>query len=535
MIVTQNMSDVTPASARLSGPLSALSRRRVIAAVPALGAAAVTALPGAAHAAPSPAVRLPGRASMMRTVEDLVAIAPRKTGTAGGRRAAEYVADRLRRAGMDDVYFEKSFSYSWAATEAGLEVGGTRIRQHPISFSFIGGPEATGRRSLGPEGLTAEVVDLGSLSPSLLGALDLSGKIVMIDLKFLTPLAALTPFMEFINDPEGGILDAQTLLTPNPYITSLPQTIDALQAAGAAGMIGVLADYFDSNQYHNEYYRRSPMTIPGMWITKREAARMRTLLAGSSTATMRLTIERRKVVARQPIGILYGTDRKAGTAPETVMVQSHHDSMGPGAVEDGTGTSQVVALAEYYGALARRGRRPARTLMFTTFDTHFTGYQAHMHFVDAYVTDPGTPYRIVSNLTIEHVAKKGRVGPDGKLLLLDEPEPRGWFENLSLSGKSMLISTLLKHDLRAATVLNATPLQVAGGIPTDASFIVAAGVPTASLIAGPVYLYDEADDLDAVAQDELVPILRANRDITEWMLATPVSQLGLLPALPGLT
>ena len=58
--------------------------------------------------------------ALERTVEDLVSIAPRKTGTAGGRRAAEYVADRLRRAGMDEVYLEKSYSYSWAATEARL-------------------------------------------------------------------------------------------------------------------------------------------------------------------------------------------------------------------------------------------------------------------------------------------------------------------------------------------------------------------------------------------------------------------------------
>lgn len=533
MIVTQNMSDVTPATT----PSAALSRRGVVAAVPTLGALALGAavLPSSAALATAPRDRLlPGRASMMRTVEHLVSLAPRATGTPGGRRAAEYVAERFRRAGLDEVYIEPSVSYSWEATEASLEIAGRRIRQHPVSFSFIGGPEATGRRTLGPDGLEAEVVDLGGLPLSALAGLGVAGKIVMVDLKFLTPLVALTPFMEFINDPDGGILDAQTLLSPNPYITTLPQTIDALQAAGAAGMIGVLADYFESDRYHNEYYRRSPMTIPGMWVTRREAARVRRLLAEEPTATMRMTTVRRKVVARQPIGILYGTERSPDAAPETVMVQSHHDSLGPGAVEDGTGTSQVVALAEYYGGLARRGRRSGKTLMFTTFDTHFTGYHAHMHFVDAYVKDPATPYRIVANLTIEHVAKKGRIGPDRSLQLLDEPEPRGYFENLSLPGKAMLIQALLDHDLGAATLLNATPLQPVG-IPTDASFVMAAGVPTASLIAGPIYLYDEADDLDAVAQDQLVPVLRANRDIVDWMLATPSDRIGLLPAVPGLT
>ena len=49
-------------------------------------------------------------------------------------------------------------------------------------------------------------------------------------------------------------------------------------------MIGVLSDYFASNKYHNEYYRRSPMTIPGMWITRAEATRVRRLLDRDPTA-----------------------------------------------------------------------------------------------------------------------------------------------------------------------------------------------------------------------------------------------------------
>ncbi|CAB4692030.1 MAG: M28 family peptidase [Actinobacteria bacterium] len=508
-------------------------RRALLAAAPAgvLGAAAASSAPAAATQTAAVAgthdALLPSAASMMRTIEHLVSIAPRKTGTPGGRKAAEYVASRLRAAGMDKVWIEKSTSYSWEATEASLVVGGQKIDQTPISYSLIGGPEATGVRTLGPQGLQAEVVDLSQQPLSALSRLDVRGKIVMIDLIFLTPLLALSPLMEFLNDPSGEILDAQTLLTANPYITTLPYTIDALQAAGAAGMIGVLSDYFDSNKYHNEYYRRSPMEIPGMWITAGEAVRVRSLLDTEPTATMRLTTRRRKVVARQPIGVIEGRTK------DTIMVQSHHDSMGPGAVEDGSGTSEVLALAEYYGALHRRGIRRDKTLMFTTFDTHFTGYQAHDHFGRKYVLDEETPYRIVANDTIEHIAKKGRVGPDGELLLLDEVEPRGFFEDLSIEGKSMIIQTILRHDLRATTMLNAQAMQPVG-IPTDASWAVICGVPTVSLIAGPIYLYDEADTIDAIAQDELVPILKANRDIIDWFEQTPSERIGLV-AVPPLT
>lgn len=469
---------------------------------------------------------LPARSDMMRTIRHLVGIAPRKTGTPGGRKAARYVAQRLRDAGMDKVWIERSTSYSWRASRDSLRVDGALVDQHPVSFSFIKGPRGTGVRTLGRDGLRAPVVDLGSISPSALGALDLRGKIVMIDLKFLTPLAALSPFMEFIHDPEGEVLDAQTLLTPNPYITTLPYTIDALQAAGAAGMIGVLSDYFDSNKYNNEYYRRSPMTIPGMWVTKSEATRVRRLLArGDGTATMRLTTTRRKVVARQPIGILEGRSR------DTIMVQSHHDSLGPGAVEDASGTAEVLALADYYGRRDRRGGQREKTLMFTTFDTHFTGYQAHMHFVDKFITRRRTPYRIVANDTIEHVARKGRVGPDGRLQLLDESEPRGYFENLSLAGKAMMIQTIVAHDLRATALLNGALMQPLG-IPTDASFVMKAGIPTISLIAGPLYLYDEADTVRAIDRGQLRPILAANRDFIDWFDRTPSRNIGLVSLPP---
>ena len=470
----------------------------------------------------------PSRRDMLRTVKDLVALSPRKTGTAKGRAAARYVAQRFRAAGMDEVFMEKSTSYSWRVRHDSLRVAGERIDQTPISFSFITGPTGTGRRSLGREGLTAPVVDLGGLSTTEIATLDLSGKIALVDVKFLTPLAALSPLMEFIHDPFGEIIDAQTLLTPNPYITSLSQTIDALQLAGAAGMIGVLADYFDSDEYHNEYYRRSPMTIPGYWVTKAEGARVRELLRTDPRATMRLDIVRREVTALQPIGILHGrTD-------ETIMVQSHHDSMGPGAVEDGTGTAEVIALADHYGSLARQPGAQLRdkTLMFTTFETHFTGYQAHMHFVEKYVDDPASPYDIVLNDTIEHVARKGQVAADGTLLLLDESEPRGFFENIAADGKVMLARSIVEHGMNATTILNGTVMTPVG-VPTDASFTMVAGVPTVSLIAGPIYLYDSADTMAAVDKRSMVPVFRVNRDVIEWAEQTPAALIGLPTGVLG--
>lgn len=467
---------------------------------------------------------LSSRARLMRTVKDLVALGPRSTGTVGGRETVRYLTRRLRAAGMDKVWVERATSYSWKAKDHSLKVAGRRVASHPIGFSLIGGPTATGVRTLGPKGLTAPVVDLTANPNS-----DVKGKIAIVDLKFILPLAGLIPFMEFINDPDGEILDAETLLSANPFLTTLSSSITKLQDGGAVGMIGVLSDYFESNKYLNEYYRRTPMKLPGMWITNNEAVKVRRLLAKRSEATMRLTTVRREVVARSVVGVLKGKTN------ETVMVQSHHDSLTPGAVEDATGVAEVVGLAEYYGKLARTDERRAKTLMFSTFDTHFTGYHAHNAFIDKYVKDPASPYKIVANTTIEHIGKKGVIR-DGQLVITDQTEPRGFMENLSLPLKAELARIVLARDLRAMTILNGTLFQPVG-LPTDASFIQKAGVPTVSLIAGPIYLYDVADNLKAVDRAEMRPMLFAQRDLIDALEATPAAAIGLLPVqipLPGL-
>ncbi|MEH3034381.1 MAG: M28 family peptidase [Aeromicrobium erythreum] len=465
---------------------------------------------------------LPSTASLMKTVKDLVAIAPRATGTPGGRKAADYVANRFRAAGLKDVHFETADSFSWKATNASLAVGGRTYSATPISHSLIAGPSTASRRSLGTKGLTAPVVDIGS---SKVVPDSVKGKIVLFDLKFEMPLAVIGLLMEFLWDPNLQVLDPETLFTANPYQTSLKSVMKSLQDKGAVGAIGVLSDYFDSNRYHNEYYRQLAFTLPGFWVTKKDGARIRASLDAGTTSTMRLTTERTKVTARTVVGFL------PGRSTDTLMVQSHHDSQGPGAVEDATGTASVIGLADYYGALARRkGAVPReKTLMFTTFDTHFTGYQQHMAFARKYVLEKRTKYRIVGNTTIEHIGRQAKINPDGSLRVLDQPEPSGIFENVNPLLKAKIAGAIVKNDLRGTAMLNATPLQ-AVGIPTDASFALIAGIPVVSLIAGPVYMYDEADTIDKVDVARMRPMTRAFGQILDAMDRTPSGSIGLLPS-----
>ncbi|MGC4933142.1 M28 family peptidase [Gordonia sp. DT30] len=495
--------------------------RRVIGAVVAVAAACVGPHVAPAHASPASPM---SSESIYSTVGDLTSSGPRATGSPGGRRAADYVAQRFQAAGLSDVHFEEVTSYDWTPSNYGLRVGDTPIDAFPVSHSFIPADAGAGHRSTGMTGLTAPVADIGN---GKVAGHDVRGKIVLFDLDFLLPTAGMLPLAEYINDPGNSRFDPETMLAANPYLTSLESTVREAQQAGAVGFVGVLDDYFDSNRYHNEYYRRLAMTIPGMWVTRADGARMREMLARQGNrARIDLTVDRRAVTARTVVGMLAGRTR------DTVMVQSHHDSVTTGAVEDGTGTAEVIALADHYGAAARRpGYRPRdKSLMFVTFDSHFTGYQSHQAFVDKYLVRRATPWNIVANTTIEHVGRHAKRAANGRLITTDQPEPKGIFENVNLALKADMARSLSRNDVRAATMLNAAPFQyTGGGVPTDASFALVAGIPVVSFIAGPLYMYDDADTLDKVDRSQLAPVAAFFADTLDRLDAQPSRSIGLVP------
>lgn len=470
----------------------------------------------------SEAIGMPTEDRIYSWIEGLVNIGYRRTGTEGGYEAAAYVKCQFETLGLEDVHYEYSTSWSWSADKTALSLEGTPVDAFPSAFSFLT-PNKPAPFSTGPSGLKAEMVDIGLGTPIEQQLKNVKGKIVLFDLKFLLPTAGLVPFIEFLWDPTLSVLDKDlSLLVPNPYITTYSTVLDAAIEAGAVGFVGVMADYFDSNRYYNEFYRRSEITIPGFWITAKEGQRLRKQLNnGEKNAHIVFEGSRKAVEARSVVGFLPGKSK------ETIMVQSHHDSVFQGAVEDGSGVASVLAQAQYYAAQPADSRE--KTMMFVTFDTHFTGYQAHMAFVDKYIVKKETPYKIVANITLEHIGKQAVIGPDGQLEVKDQSELRGIMNNFGVPMKAIMSNAIVKNDLRRTALLQGNLLCMTAGIPTDASFVCKQGVPTASLIAGPVYLYDEADTLDKVDRKSLVPVTKTFIDIIDAIDTMPAALLGLLP------
>jgi len=350
------------------------------------------------------------------------------------------------------------------------------------------------------------------------------GRIVLFDLAFEMSLYSLLLLSEYVHDPGRRMLRHDVLRSRNPYVTSLTQVVSAATEAGAVGVVGVLRDYPESVRYHNEYYRRSLLQIPGVWVTRSTGATLRGLLRRDTEAELELVVDRERVSSRTVLGVI------PGRTQETVMVQSHHDSVGPGAVEDASGSAEVIALAEHYGRLAAQGAVREKTLLFVTFDSHFTGYQAHQEFARRFALDPGSPYDLVLNATIEHVGLRAVRGPDGSFVGTGETEPRGIFENLNPQLKWELARAVRRHGLGATSLLNASLLEYSrSGIPTDASFMLLSGVPTVSLVSGPLYLYDDADTPEWVDVDQLVPVAQLFIDLIDRVDRARGDRIGLVP------
>lgn len=467
--------------------------------------------------------------SIMHTIEQLVSMAPRATGTLGGEQAAKYVELCFDAAGLDTEVFEVD-SFRWQATQHGLTVDGCEFECSPMLHSGLPAHDWSG---VSEHRLSAPIVDIGA---DRIAKHDVRGAIVLFDLQFTMTLAHMLPLSLYVHDPGRKMLRREVLGSRNPYITTLGRTMRDAAKAGAVGLIGVLRDYPESHRYHNEYYRRTLFSLPGVWVTKRTGdalrARMREPQQAGNWPTandapqahLTLDIDRSRVTSHSVIGVLPGRTK------DTIMVQSHHDSLSPGAVEDASGTAEVIALAEHFGALRRQEGQREKTLMFVTFDTHFTGYHAHMEFARRHVLANDAPYNIVLNTTIEHVGLRAVRGVDGGFETVPETEPRGIFVSVNPAFTWRIAGLVRKHKLGSTSLLGAAALEAsASGIPTDASFTLVSGVPTISLVSGPLYLYDDADTVDRIDVQQLEPVARFFSDVIDDAESHAAARFGVLP------
>jgi hypothetical protein len=354
---------------------------------------------GSVVAASRAAVVPPGAAELFQHVSALTApeMEGRASGSAGGDRAARYIADRLAATGLapggDTGTFFQSFVVS---TPTAVAPGTTLERRGPEQRLELGRDWTPHGGSLAAE-VSGEIVFVGyGVVAADRGWDDYAG--VSVRDKIALALEGAPGHLGDVPPPRLEKLiaarrhGARALLLVGDGLPPLGTTAAAVRLVSGA-ITATAADLL-------------------LEPSGKTTAQLRAALADSrapvSFATgvelrMRVNFTREDRRAANVIGLLPGTD--PGRASEALVVGAHYDHLGraggavhPGADDNASGTALVLGLAR---ALAAAGGTP-RTVVFALFGGEEAGLLGSAH----YVRHPTVPIdRTIAMLNFDMVGR----------------------------------------------------------------------------------------------------------------------------------
>ncbi|QDA58667.1 M20/M25/M40 family metallo-hydrolase [Hymenobacter jejuensis] len=135
---------------------------------------------------------------------------------------------------------------------------------------------------------------------------------------------------------------------------------------------------------------------------------------GKVTFQVKATATVRPVELRNVVGVLPGRSKDKAQAAEMVVFSGHYDHLGTirpvagdsianGADDDASGTTAVVALAEYF----KKKKKNARTLVFVAFAAEEIG-----GFGSQYFSKQVDPAKVAAMFNIEMIGKVAKFGPN---------------------------------------------------------------------------------------------------------------------------
>jgi hypothetical protein len=260
------------------------------------------------------------------TLDDLAAFGAKRAGGEEVARAADYLADRFRSAGLSDVHLEEfTFpAYDLASTALTVRVDGASQSPLAEAFAFSG----VGR-------VTGTVVDVGHGFPDDYVDKDVAGKIVLVVRDPLYHRSA--QYIQAIAHGAAAML----------YVSQAPDNLI---------QIGTVADPEDG---------AGP--IPSISVGKDDGEALVAALGRGGSIEADITVEAtvRSATGRNVVGRLRGS---LPGAPY-LLVGAHYDTWYAGSADNGTGVAAVLEIAE---AFAHRGGRQL-DLVFIAYDAEELG------------------------------------------------------------------------------------------------------------------------------------------------------------------
>lgn len=431
----------------------------------------------------------------------------RLAGTPADHETVKYILKKFIEFGLQDARLEAVEGWTlWLPKEwrLSIKVEG-KVQDIPCGFRPY-------TAFTNPEGITAEMIYVGTGSDAEFRARDVAGKIVLVDL--IAPGLDndfLARFSFFTYDPENTLPGRKA--TQNWPVPNLVTSYDNAIKYGAAGYIGILNFLADGRNLYYSPYTGILTPLPGLYVSRDTGSYLKNLLeAGSVEANMVLLGSIELGLTYNVVGVL------PGKTDEIILITSHHDG---GATNDASGTSIVMALAKYFAQLPQNSRE--RTLMFLVAGGHFMGDIPTKAFIE---THKDLIPKIVAALNVEMICKEYKL-VNGEFVETGLNMPRGMFISGPPGGVnpkllSFAITAITRYELDRTMVLSATgPI----GCPGVGGQFVAIGVPTMHFIAAPPHQFTPEDTPDKVAVEQLRPITAAYIDIICQIDVTPSIEL----------
>ena len=392
-------------------------------------------------------------------------IGPRPAGSPQATFAAQYVADELKKLGLD-ARLEKVMVPHWVRGEEtgalvefpGMAPGTTQ----KVVLTALGGSVATPA-----EGLTADVVAVNNFDElNALGKEKVAGKIVLFNAVFDQQLAATG---------HGGPAYGQAVIY---------RAIGASSAARLGAVAALVrsvggADYRLPHTGGMQYLPDAPR-IPAAAVTAEDAEQI-AYLTQQGRVRMRLLLTPQKLPDVESFNVV--ADLKGSEHPEQVVIVSGHlDSwdLGTGAIDDGAGVAVAMQAAQLVKQL---GLHPRRTIRVIAWMNEELGASGAIAYAAAHKNDAANHFAAIeSDLGAGHPVGIHMAAPASNL-----PQLRPASAILQSSGAGIL--------------------QVAEDAETDIGPLCRMGVPC----FGPIqdsrfyfnYHHTAADTLDKVAPREL--------------------------------
>ena len=289
-------------------------------------------------------------------------IGPRPSGSAQSVNAAKYVADEMRKLGLE-VRLEEVTVPHWVRgteTAALVEYAG----QTPGTIQHIVVTSLGGSTSTSADGLTAEVVVVRNFNElSALGRNKVAGKIVLFNFPFDTRKA-----------DAGFALDA--------YGEAVIYRTSGAKAAAELGAVASLIRSVGGAEYRLPHTGFSvPAGIPAGAVAAEDATLIADL-AAQGKVRMHLTLTSQLLPDTTGYNVV--ADLRGSEHPEQVVVVSGHlDSwdLGTGAIDDAAGVAVAMGTVQL---VVERQYRPKRTLRVIAWVDEESGGRGRAAYTNAH-------------------------------------------------------------------------------------------------------------------------------------------------------